>query len=608
MSQSELMYYFFRGECCNVYDYLGAHLHEDGVIFRIYAPNAKSVNLVGNFNDWHGQEMYKDEHGVFVLYVPWAKVGDYYKYLVRGSDNKVREKVDPFGFYSELRPKNSSIVYDLDDYKWKDKRWLNKRSKNYDKPLNIYEINIGSWKRHPSGEWYSYRDLVEYLIPYLIDSGYTHVELMPLSEFPFDGSWGYQTSGYFSATSRYGTCNDLRYFIDCCHQNNIGVIIDFVPVHFVKDSFGLIRFDGSSLYEYGAPSDAVSEWGTMNFDLGKESVRSFLISAANFWIDKYHFDGIRFDAIANLIYYGGNKGRGVNQEALYFIKRLNYIINKNHPSVMLMAEDSSDFPGVTGSTTDGLGFDYKWDMGWMNDTLKYYGSDPIYRGSIHHSLTFSMAYFFADRFLLPFSHDEVVHGKKNIIDKMWGNYDQKVAQVKNLFLYQYTHPGKKLNFMGNEIGHFREWDEEKEMDWFLLRYPIHQKLARFTKDLNHIYLHHSELYKNDYNEYGFTWIDADNINQSIYIYKRESDTGVMIVILNMLDVSYQEFEIGVPYHGEYYEIINSEKDIYGGCNMCNYEPLKSIHKTTHKQKYTIKVRIAPFSGIVLKLKRKYRTK
>ncbi len=377
-----------------------------------------------------------------------------------------------------------------------------------------------------------------------------------------------------------------------------------MPVHFVKDSFGLIRFDGTALYEYAKPKDAVSEWGTMNFDLWKEEVRSFLISAANFWLDKLHFDGIRFDAVANLIYWSGNRNRGVNEGALYFIKRLNYILHKNHPSVMLIAEDSSDFPGVTGATIDGgLGFDYKWDMGWMNDTLKYYKSDPIYRGSMHNKLTFSMAYYFADRFLLPLSHDEVVHGKKNIIDKMWGTYEQKIAQFKNLWLYQYTHPGKKLNFMGNEIGHFREWDEEKEMDWFLLSYPVHQMIHRFTRDMSQIYLNHSELYINDYNEYGFQWLEADNSEHSIYIYRRESSDGVMIVLLNMLPWSHEVYEIGVPYSGEYVELINTEKDIYGGCNMCNYKPLKSYAKELHRQPYAINVRVAPFAGIVFKYKK-----
>lgn len=602
MSYQELTYYFFQGECCTAYDYFGAHVQEDGVMFRVYAPKAKNVQLVGSFNNWEAQWMTVDEQGTYHLFVNNAKIGDLYKYQIEGADGCWREKVDPYGFYTELRPKNSSVVWDINSYQWNDEHWMDKRSLNYDKPLNIYEVNFGSWRKHPDNQWYSYDDLVSYLIPYVKEQGYTHIEVMPLSEHPFDGSWGYQTSGYFSATSRYGNPNQLMHFIDVCHKNGIGVIIDFVPVHFVKDSFGLIRFDGSPLYEYAKPKDAVSEWGTMNFDLWKEDVRSFLISAANFWLDKFHFDGIRFDAIANLIYWDGNRNRGVNEGALHFIKRLNFNLHKNFPTAMLIAEDSSDFPGVTASSLDGgLNFDYKWDMGWMNDTLKYYKSDPIHRPKMHNKITFSMAYFAADRFLLPLSHDEVVHGKKNIIDKMWGSYEQKIAQVKNLYLYQYTHPGKKLNFMGDEFGHFREWDEEKEMDWFLLDYPIHQMIARFCRDLNLIYLNQLELSRNDYNEYGFQWLDADNTDHCIYIYRRESVDGVMVIVLNLLPWAHEDYQIGVPYAGEYYELINSEKDIYGGCNMGNYQPLESYDMEIHHQKQAIKIRIAPFAGIILKL-------
>ena len=605
MDFDKLLYYFFQGCCTNAYDYFGAHVEAGGVNFRVFAPQAKNVQVSGDFNDWQPQWLEKDEKGIFSLWVENCQAGDKYKYKLEGVDKAWREKSDPYGFFTEIRPRNASVVYDFHNYQWHDEDWLSKRDKNFERPLNIYELHPGSWKKHPNGNWYSYDDLGEHLIPYLKEQAYTHIELMPLTEYPFDGSWGYQASGYFSATSRYGTPDELRNFIDRCHQNDIGVIGDFVAVHFVKDDFGLARFDGSPLYEYNQANQANSQWGTLNFDLGKNEVRSFLLSAVDFWLRYFHLDGLRFDAVSNLIYWQGDRKRGVNNGAIEFIKRLNSQVALDHPKVMLIAEDSSDFAGVTKSVSEGgLGFDYKWDMGWMNDTLKYYKADPIYRKAMHNMLSFSMAYFFSEKYLLPFSHDEVVHGKKTIIDKMHGNYQEKVAQVKNLYLYQYTHPGKKLNFMGNEIGHFREWDENKELDWFLLKYPVHQMLQRFTRDLNRIYLHHPALSKNDYNEYGFQWLEADNSTQSIYIYRRQWEDEVLIIVLNMLADSYENYEIGVPYPGIYSELINTERDIYGGCNMGNYQPLMSYKKAFHQQNQAIKVRIAPYAGIVFRLSEK----
>jgi len=603
MDDKQLMYLFHRGECSNLYDYFGATLESSGVTFRVYAPNARNVQLLGGFNNWQPEWMTKDESGVFTLHVETAKEYDLYKLNIEGADGSWNEKTDPFATYSEMRPKVSSVVCSLNKHQWQDSEWIANRDLNYDKPMNIYELNIGSWRKHQGQTWYNYQDLIEQLIPYLKEHGYTHIELMPLSEHPFDGSWGYQVSGYFSATSRYGDPKELMRFIDICHQNKIGVIMDFVPVHFVKDATGLIRFDGSPLYEYNKSEDAYSEWGTMNFDLWKEDVRSFLLSAASFWLDKYHIDGLRFDAVANLIFWGGNKQRGANQGALDFIKRCNYLLHERFPQVMLIAEDSSDYPGVTKPTFDGgLGFDYKWDMGWMNDTLKYFKTDPIYRGSIHHQLTFSMAYFYADRFLLPLSHDEVVHGKGAIVNKMWGSYEQKIAQAKNLYLYQMTHPGKKLNFMGNEFAHFREWDEDKEMDWFLLSYPVHDTFKRYIRDLNMIYHHHPELSAADYQFEGFKWIDADNSQQSIYSYYRTFNDEVSVVVLNMTPIGYHEFHLGVPQAGEYYELINSERDIYGGCNMTNYEPMTTFEHWSHQLPNTIRITIAPFSAMIIKLK------
>ncbi|MEF9968620.1 MAG: alpha-amylase family glycosyl hydrolase, partial [Longicatena sp.] len=373
----------------------------------------------------------------------------------------------------------------------------------------------------------------------------------------------------------YGNPKDFAEFVNECHKNEIGVILDMVPVHFVKDDHGLREFDGKALYEYKNPSDANSQWGTCNFDLSNEEVRSFLISSAAFWCDIYHIDGIRIDAVANMIFWEGNKDRGTNEGAIAFIRRLNYYLNKTYPEVMLIAEDSSDYPKVTQPILDmGLGFDYKWDLGWMNDTLSYYARDPIYRKYHHNNLSFSMAYFYSERFIMPLSHDEVVHGKKTIVDRMWGDYDQKFSQVRNLYIYMMTHPGKKLNFMGNELGMFREFDEARECDWFLLTYPRHDSFLHYFEDLNKIYLHHSSLSKYDYDINGFRWIDANNEELSIYSYYREDENEVLLTVLNMTPVAHEDFKLGVPYKGTYTELINSERDIYDGCNMCNFKPIR----------------------------------
>jgi len=602
---------FHSGHSIDSYKLFGAHVTKvnniKGVRFTVWAPNASRVEVIGEFNDWtgHDHELLKlNDNGVWSLFVSGNLEGQCYKYRIFTKNHQILDKADPYAFYSELRPATASIIYNLDKFKWNDKRYLNKRSKNFDKPVNIYEFHAGSWKRHEDGSWYDFNKITQELIPYCLEKGFTHIEFLPLSEHPFDGSWGYQTSGYFSCTSRWGKPKDFMNFVKECHKVNIGVIMDMVPVHFVKNGYGLIEFDGSRLYEYEKDSDAFSQWDTMNFDLWKEEVRSFLMSATAFWIDYFHVDGIRFDAVSNLIYWDGNKDRGENQGSIAFMKRLNYHLSQSYPSVMLVAEDSSDFANVTKSTLDGgLGFDYKWDLGWMNDTLKYYELDPIYREYNHHKLTFSMAYFYYEKFLLPLSHDEVVHGKKTIIDKMWGTYEQKVAQVKNLYTYQFTHPGKKLNFMGNEIAMFREWDEDKEVDWQLLTYPVHQALERFFKDISHLYLHSSALNSNDYEADKFKWIDADNTKQQIYSYYRESDKAYNIIVLNMSPISYESFKLGVPISGNYLELINSEKDIYHGCNMCNYKPIKATKEKINNLDYCLDIRLAPFAAIIFEVEK-----
>ena len=599
---------FHQGHCLDAHKYYGAHFDYEsapGVRFTTYAPNARNVQLVGSFNNWERPlNLERLSDGSWTVFVPDVAEWTLYKYKIEQADGNWVEKSDPYAFASELRPKSANLVVNLGNFPWRDQMWINRREKYFDKPMNIYELHLGSWMKRDAHEWMNYEEIAHQLIPYVKEMGFTHIELMPLTEYPFDGSWGYQAHGYFSLTSRYGTPKQFMSFVDECHLNDIGVILDFVPVHFVKDNYGLRYFDGTPLFEYPNPHDANSQWDTLNFDLWKEEVRSFLLSSASFWLETYHVDGLRIDAVSNIIFWHGNKNNGTNDGATAFIRRLNYYLNVRYPGVIMMAEDSSDYPKVTHPTTEmGLGFDYKWDLGWMNDTLKYYSLDPVYRQFHHHQLTFSMAYFYSENFILPLSHDEVVHGKGTIINKLWGDYKQKFAQARNLYAYMFSHPGKKLNFMGNELAHFREFDENVEQDWFLLGYHTHHSFNRFFRDLSHIYKHHSCLSHHDYKHHGFKWIDADNASQSIYSYYREDEESVVIVILNMTPVSYESYRLGVPYKGTYTEIINTEKDIYDGCNMCNFEPLVSEKHEAHRFDNSILVRIAPFAGVYLEMKK-----
>ena len=604
MDQARIIEAFHQGHCIDAWQLFGAHFSyegAEGVRFTVYAPHARNVSVIGSFNNWDGSEARMERtgfSGVWSIFLASAKEWDSYKYRIEDINGKLIDKSDPYAFYSETRPENASKIYNLHDIRWDDEEWMRTRSAGYDRAVSIYEVYAGGWKKN--GKYpYTYGMLEENLIPYVKEHGFTHIELMPLNEYPFDGSWGYQASGYYSCTSRYGNPTEFARFVNACHKAGIGVIMDMVPVHFVKDAFGLRKFDGQALYEYRKPEDAESQWGTLNFDLWSEEVRSFLISSAMFWCSVYHIDGIRMDAVANMIYWNGNSNRGTNEGAVNFMKRLNYFIKKEFPQVMLIAEDSSDYPKVTASTLDGgLGFDYKWDLGWMNDTLKYYATDPLYRVYDHNKLTFSMAYFYSERFILPLSHDENVHGKKTVIDRMWGDYNQKFAQVKNLYAYMYAHPGKKLNFMGNEIASFREFDEKKELDWFLLSYPIHDSFLRFFTDLNRIYTSHPVLYQTDYDFTGFQWIDADNRKQSVFSFFREDDSEYLLCIMNLTSASYDVYDVPVPQKGTWTEIINTEKDIYSGCNMCNYAPLRT-HTVKEPARFPqkITIRLAPFAAI-----------
>lgn len=603
MDERTLVERFHQGYCTNAFAFFGAHpAYENGtgVRFCVYAPHARRVFLCGPFTDWDDHPLLMERtcyQGIWTIFVEGLVSFTSYKYRIEDENGRFFDKSDPYAFYSELRPANASRVYDLSKISWYDEAWMKTRTLNYDRPMSIYEIYAGGWRKNRS-DLYSYHALKDNLIPYMKEHGFTHVECMPLTEFPFDGSWGYEASGYYAVTSRYGTPRDFASFVDACHQQEIGVIIDFVPAHFVKDSFGLAEFDGTPLYEYPDRKDAESEWGTLNFNLWSEEVRSFLISAVCFWCETYHVDGIRIDAVKNMIYWGGDSSRGFNSGGLDFIRRLNAMVHEKYPSVMMFAEDSSDYEGVSGNEdAGGLGFNYKWDLGWMHDTLSYYGEDPLYRCYTHDKITFSMVYFHQERFVLPLGHDENVHGKKTVIDKMFGDYEMKFSQVRNMYAYMFAHPGKKLNFMGNEIASFREFDENRELDWNLLEYPIHDAFLRFFTDLNRTYSAHPALYAKDYDPDGFFWINPDNCRQSVYSFCRTDGNEVMVCIFNCTSAYYENYDIDVPQSGTYEELINSEKDIYNGCGAVNEEPSAAWHN--RQNGYSITVRIAPFAAMWL---------
>ncbi len=562
---------FYVGKAFDAWTYFGAHPLEKGCIFRVYAPNAKRIELIGDFNEWDGSndEMIQDrQSGIYEIVQENAAPGMMYKYRIYQKDGNIMDRCDPYGFGSELRPDNASIIVDLECYQFHDEEWMKNRSKNYDRPMNIYEVHAGSWRNNEEDRdngWYHYADLARQLVRYVKKEGYTHVEFLPLTEHPSDQSWGYQASGYYCPTARYGTAAELMEMVDIFHREGIGVIMDFVPVHFITDTFALNRFDGTSLYEYADPDKGYSEWGTCNFNYYRGEVRSFLQSSANYWLSLYHFDGIRMDAISNAIYWQGDASLGINDGALQFIRGMNEGLSRLHPQVMLIAEDSTNYPKVTAPVEyDGLGFDYKWDMGWMNDTLEYFRIHPYDRKFHYHKLTFSMTYFYNENYILPFSHDEVVHGKATILQKMWGDYDYKFQQAKTLYTYMFTHPGKKLNFMGNEIGQFREWDEKRECDWMLLDYPKHRDFARFIKDLNHLYISEPAFYQGEYDQKSFRMLEADAVEERVYIYERMFGEDHFIVILNMSDQHYESFEFGYDHDVRLTEVLCGERKEYGG--------------------------------------------
>ena len=581
-------YGFYTGKIFDAYKYLGAHINrgENGkveeVVFRTFAPSASRISVIGEFNGWTETPLEKVHDGNFwEMISKEAKPGMMYKYRIYDRAGNCIDHCDPYGYGMELRPNTASIIRDMDAYKFHDGKWMKKRSDHSELPLNVYELHFGSFRK-PSEEpdaWYDYEEMADILLPYLKENGYNYLEIMPLNEYPCDESWGYQGTGFFSPTSRYGTADQLKYFVDRCHENDIGVILDFVPVHFAVDDYALANYDGTALYEYPHSDVGDSEWGSRNFMHSRGEVRSFLQSAAEYWLNEYHIDGLRMDAISRAIYWQGMPERGVNSNAVEFLRYMNQGLKERHPSVILAAEDSTSFPGVTKPAEEGgLGFDYKWDMGWMNDTLDYFRTAPEYRTRNYHKLTFSMMYYYDERYLLPLSHDEVVHGKATILQKMYGDYEQKFPQARAFYMYMYAHPGKKLNFMGNEIGHFREWDEKREVDWNLLTFPAHQDFHRFMEELNHFYLEHPALSELDYDTEGFQWIECHAEEKCIYVFERcakerKSETGKhhdqmnrqerIVAAFNFSDEE-QEIEIRCEDIKTMKRVFSSEYKAYGG--------------------------------------------
>lgn len=565
-------YGFYTGKIFDAYKYLGAHISRgkngkvEEVVFRTFAPSASRISVIGEFNGWTETPMEKVHDGNFwEMISKEAKPGMMYKYRIYDRAGNCIDHCDPYGYGMELRPNTASIIRDMDAYKFHDGKWMKKRSDHSKLPLNVYELHFGSFRK-PSEEpdaWYDYEEMADILLPYLKENGYNYLEIMPLNEYPCDESWGYQGTGFFSPTSRYGTADQLKYFVNRCHENDIGVILDFVPVHFAVDDYALANYDGTALYEYPHSDVGDSEWGSRNFMHSRGEVRSFLQSAAEYWLNEYHMDGLRMDAISRAIYWQGMPERGVNSNAVEFLRYMNQGLKERHPSVILAAEDSTSFPGVTKPVEEGgLGFDYKWNMGWMNDTLDYFRTAPEYRTRDYHKLTFSMMYYYDERYLLPLSHDEVVHGKATILQKMYGDYEQKFPQARAFYMYMYAHPGKKLNFMGNEIGHFREWDEKRELDWNLLNFPAHQDFHRFMKDLNHFYLEHPAFSEMDYDMEGFRWIECHAEDQCVYAFERRSKKERIMAVFNFSDKE-QEIEIKCEDKKTLKRVFSSEYKAYG---------------------------------------------
>ena len=612
---------FHTGDSVRAYDFLGAHLvnrnDKNGVVFRVWAPTARSVSVAGDFNNWNNEAnyMYNIGYGVWEVFVEGVKEFCTYKYCIESEYGDRLMKADPYAFHAQTRPGQASVVYDIESYSWNDSEWFNKRKENSisSSPMNIYEIHAGSWRKYPDGNFFNYQKLADELIPYLKEMHYTHVQLMPIMEYPYDGSWGFQTTGYYAPTSRYGTPSDFMAFVDKLHGEGIGVILDWVPSNFPTDDFGLARFDGSPLYESNDPKTSKRDsWGTCLFNYARFEVTSFLVSCAMFWLDKYHIDGLRIGALSSMLYldYGKTEGEWEpnkfggkeNLDAVDFVKRLNTAVHMYHPDVMMFAEENTSWPKLTHKIEDGgLGFDFKWNMGWMNDMLHYMSLNSMWRPFNHDSLTFSFYYAFSEKFLLPISHDEVSHGKGSLIKQMPGKYDEQFAGVRAFITYMYAHPGKKLVFMGTEIGQFDGWNHEEAIQWDLLEFEKHKKLRTFFKELNKFYLDCKPLYELDTVWKGFDWIHHDDYTNSVIAFKRTDKNGDEIVsVCNFQPIRRDEYCIGVPKYGLYDEVFNSDEERFGGSGVVNGNNIKTEVMKIHGFDQGLSLTLPPLSVIYLR--------
>ena len=612
---------FHTGDSVRAYDFLGAHLvnrnDKNGVVFRVWAPTARSVSVAGDFNNWNNEAnyMYNIGYGVWEVFVEGVKQFCTYKYCIESEYGDRLMKADPYAFHAQTRPGQASVVYDIESYSWNDSEWFNKRKENNisSSPMNIYEIHAGSWRKYPDGNFFNYQKLADELIPYLKEMHYTHVQLMPIMEHPYDGSWGFQTTGYYAPTSRYGTPSDFMAFVDKLHGEGIGVILDWVPSNFPTDDFGLARFDGSPLYESNDPKTSKRDsWGTCLFNYARFEVTSFLVSCAMFWLDKYHIDGLRIGALSSMLYldYGKTEGEWEpnkfggkeNLDAVDFVKRLNTAVHMYHPDVMMFAEENTSWPKLTHKIEDGgLGFDFKWNMGWMNDMLHYMSLNSMWRPFNHDSLTFSFYYAFSEKFLLPISHDEVSHGKGSLIKQMPGKYDEQFAGVRAFITYMYAHPGKKLVFMGTEIGQFDEWNHEEAIQWDLLEFEKHKKLRTFFKELNKFYLDCKPLYELDTVWKGFDWIHHDDYTNSVIAFKRTDKNGDEIIsVCNFQPIRRDEYCIGVPKYGLYDEVFNSDEERFGGSGVVNGNNIKTEVMKIHGFDQGLSLTLPPLSVIYLR--------
>ena len=611
---------FGAGTHYEIYEKMGGRLmtHEGarGAAFSVWAPNAKAVSVIGDFNNWDARRSPMrrlGESGIWELFLPAAAEGDKYKFHVTQCDGRVVDKTDPYGVYAEVRPNNASVLYPLKRYKWKDRRWITARRK-YDfraAPMNIYEVHLGSWKRAEGNRFLSYTELAEQLIPYVKEMGYTHIEMLPVEEHPFDGSWGYQVTGYYAPTSRYGSPDEFKQFVDACHQNGISVILDWVPAHFPKDDFALARFDGTALYEHQDPRLGEHiQWGTYIFNYGRKEVANFLLANALYWMDIFHIDGLRVDAVASLLrldfckeegqwlpnVYGGSE----NLEAIEFLKHMNSVIAEREPGALMIAEDSTAWPGVTKKVDEGgLGFSLKWNMGWMNDFLSYIKLDPIYRKYHQNKLTFGMAYHYAENFVLVLSHDEVVHTKSSMIGKMPGDVWQSFANLRLSYGFMMGHPGKKLLFMGGEFAQYSEWSEARSLDWHLLQYADHQEMQAYVKELNHLYTEESAFWAEDFDPNGFQWIECDDAESSIVSFVRRSKEKELVFLCNFTPVVHHGFSLGVPQEGVYHERLNSDAARFGGSDVINAVPLQSKAEPAGRCPFRVELDVPPLGMVIL---------